>query len=144
MLGLAATTAVWLAVWTYLVPTTPRRQVVAYVGRTALAFVLTWLNPFYAVFAFVGFLDVFDVFSGRRAYPFVLVVAVTMAGSQSRRLCSIVRVGGDPFRGAPPMDADDRSPPCCESGRHVDPEVTSIGGCKRWSKWPAGSRAQLA
>ena len=83
VLGLAVTTAVWLAVWTYLVPTTPRRQAVAFIGRTALAFVLTWLNPFYAVFAFVGFLDVFDVFSGRRAYPLVLVVAVTMAGSQS-------------------------------------------------------------
>jgi signal transduction histidine kinase len=54
-----------------------------YVGRTALAFVLTWLNPFFAIFAYMGFVDGFELFEGRRAYPAMLVTAVTMAGSQS-------------------------------------------------------------
>jgi signal transduction histidine kinase len=83
VLGLSAVTGAWVVVWTFVVPPTRRRNQVMYVGRTALAFVLTWLNPFFAVFAFTGFLDGFDHFEGRRAYPGVLVTAVTMAGSQS-------------------------------------------------------------
>lgn len=83
VLGLVAVTAVWLAVWTLVVPPSRRAGQVMYVGRTALAFVLTWLNPFFAVFAFIGFIDGFDLFRGRWAYPAVLVTAVIMAGSQS-------------------------------------------------------------
>jgi signal transduction histidine kinase len=80
---LAACAAGWMAVWTWGVTPSPGRLQVAFVGRTTLAFVLTWLNPFYAIFAFIGFLDAFDSFRGRRAWLAILPVAVTMAGSQS-------------------------------------------------------------
>lgn len=83
VLVLAAATGAWMAAWTFAVPPTPRRAVIAYVGRTALAFALCWLNPLYAIFAFVGYLDAFVVFTGRRAYPAVLATAVIMAGAQS-------------------------------------------------------------
>jgi len=83
-LGLTAVTAGWLVLWGFAVPVTPRRGVTAFVGRTGLAGVLTWLNPFYALFAFVGYIDAFDVFRRRWAtYAGVAVTAMIMAGSQS-------------------------------------------------------------
>ena len=54
-----------------------------YTGRTALAFVLVWLNPFYAMFGFVGFLDAYESLKGRWVYVGMLVVGITQAGSQS-------------------------------------------------------------
>jgi signal transduction histidine kinase len=53
------------------------------VARWALAFVLTWLNPFYAVFAVTGYFDS-HLYLARRWQVWMLVAtAVTMAGSQS-------------------------------------------------------------
>ena len=49
-LALTAVTAVWMLA-------TPRPGPVNYTGRTALAFVLTWMNPFYAIFGVAGFFD---------------------------------------------------------------------------------------
>lgn len=51
--------------------------------RSALAFALCWLNPFYAVFGFVGFLDVFQHFERRALWAGLVLVAVTQAGAQS-------------------------------------------------------------
>jgi signal transduction histidine kinase len=82
-LGVTAGTAAWMAVWTFLVPASPGTRRAAYVGRTVFAFVLTWLNPFYAVFAFIGYTDVADVFPRRAAVWAALPTAVIMAGSQS-------------------------------------------------------------
>ena len=48
-LGIAALTAVWMLV-------TPSPGPLNYIGRTALAFVLCWLNPLYAIFGFFGFI----------------------------------------------------------------------------------------
>ena len=56
-LALTAVTAVWMLA-------TPRPGPVNYTGRTALAFVLTWMNPFYAIFGVAGFFDVYDVPEG--------------------------------------------------------------------------------
>ncbi len=62
----------------------PDRASAAYVaGRTAVAFVLTWVNPFFALFAFVGYFDAFEHVPRRWVTPVVLVTAVVMAGSQS-------------------------------------------------------------
>lgn len=75
-LGVAALTAVWMLV-------TPSPGALNYIGRTALAFVLCWLNPLYAVFGFFGFIDAWDALRKPWVYLGVLVVAVTQAGSQS-------------------------------------------------------------
>jgi signal transduction histidine kinase len=75
-LGVAAVTAVWMLV-------TPSPGPVNYVGRTALAFVLCWLNPLYAIFGFFGFIDAWDALRKPWVHVGVLVVAITQAGSQS-------------------------------------------------------------
>ncbi len=66
-------------VWSWLVPAGPTHWVV----RSLLAFALCWLNPLYAIFAFVGFLDVFETFPGRAQWVGLVFVAVTQAGAQS-------------------------------------------------------------
>ena len=74
--GLAALTALW--VW--LVPSpTPLH----YVGRSALAFALCWLNPLYAIFAYVGFTDAELSLRRRWVSLGVGAVAVTLGGAQS-------------------------------------------------------------
>ncbi|MFB7372068.1 sensor histidine kinase [Streptomyces sp. NPDC056222] len=51
--------------------------------RTVLAFALTWLNPFFAVYACIGYFDVVQLLPRRLVRAGLLVTAVTMAGSQS-------------------------------------------------------------
>lgn len=60
-----------------------RALAVHFVGRTVIAFVLTWINPFFALFAWVGFLDVHESLRGRWRWLGMAVVAATVAGSQS-------------------------------------------------------------
>ncbi|WP_267133339.1 sensor histidine kinase [Streptomyces calidiresistens] len=51
--------------------------------RTAVLFLLTWLNPFFAVSAIIGYLDA-SLYTGRRGQVAVFAVtALLMAGSQS-------------------------------------------------------------
>ncbi|WP_185995140.1 sensor histidine kinase [Nocardioides campestrisoli] len=90
-LAVAAATAAWIALFTFVVPPTPRRLQVMYVVRTALAFLLASFNPLFAIFAFVGYLDVFDLFRRRAAFAGVAATALTNAGAQA---------GGFPPRGA--------------------------------------------
>ncbi|MGW5778277.1 sensor histidine kinase [Streptomyces sp. NPDC003863] len=67
-----------------LVPAAPGPASVAhFVLRTVLAFVLTWLNPFFAIYACVGYFDADHLLPRRFARAGLLVTAVTMAGSQS-------------------------------------------------------------
>ncbi|MET9294903.1 sensor histidine kinase [Streptomyces sp. NPDC003077] len=54
-----------------------------YALRTAIAFALTWLNPFFAIYATLGYFDAASLLPGRRARVGLLVTAVIMAGSQS-------------------------------------------------------------
>ena len=83
-LALAAATSAWLLGHLLTPEPSHNARVVHVVGRTALAFVLTVLNPFYAIFAFVGMTDAFDVFRRRRsAYTMMLATALITAGSQS-------------------------------------------------------------
>ncbi len=51
--------------------------------RTALAFVLTWLNPFFAIYACLGCFDAGHLLAPRAARAGLVVTAVIMAGSQS-------------------------------------------------------------
>ncbi|MFG2329109.1 sensor histidine kinase [Streptomyces sp. NPDC048604] len=64
-------------------PTPSPRGELYYGVRTALAFALTWLNPLFAVYASIGYFDVANLLRARFFRPALLVVAVTMAGSQS-------------------------------------------------------------
>lgn len=76
MLAVAAVTALWMIA-------TPFAGVAHYVGRMVLAFVLCLLNPLFAIFAFIGYVDAYDSLRGRWAHLGVAVVAITQAGAQS-------------------------------------------------------------
>ncbi|MFF0744067.1 sensor histidine kinase [Streptomyces sp. NPDC004111] len=54
-----------------------------YVVRTFLAFALTCLNPFYSIYAVIGYFDAGHLLPGRWCRVGLLVTAVTMALSQS-------------------------------------------------------------
>ncbi|MCW8379348.1 sensor histidine kinase [Streptomyces justiciae] len=70
--------------------TPSRRGVVYYVLRWAIAFVLTWINPFFAFYAITGYFDADEVIPGvRRQRLGLFATSIVVAGSQS---------GGLPFR----------------------------------------------
>ncbi|TYP89028.1 sensor histidine kinase [Blastococcus xanthinilyticus] len=75
-LALSGLTAAWMAL-------TPAPGAANYVGRTALAFALCWLNPWYAIFAWIGYIDAYSALRGAWIYVAVAVVAITQAGAQS-------------------------------------------------------------
>lgn len=54
-----------------------------YALRTLLAFALTWLNPFYSIYAVLGYFDAGHLLRGRWCRAGLLATAVTMAMSQS-------------------------------------------------------------
>ncbi|MFB6980892.1 sensor histidine kinase [Streptomyces scopuliridis] len=54
-----------------------------FVTRTALAFALTWLHPFYSIYAILGYFDADRLLPRRYARAGMFVTAVIMAGSQS-------------------------------------------------------------
>ncbi|MEW1778365.1 sensor histidine kinase [Streptomyces sp. NPDC086777] len=62
-----------------------------YVVRWALAFALTWLNPFFAFYAASGYMDADELLPRRWRRLGLLASAVTVAGAQT---------GGMPFRSA--------------------------------------------
>ncbi|MFF8955224.1 sensor histidine kinase [Streptomyces sp. NPDC014894] len=51
--------------------------------RTALAFALTWLNPFFSIYACLGYFDAGQLLPPRAARAGLMVTAVAVAGSQS-------------------------------------------------------------
>lgn len=54
-----------------------------YAARTVLAFALSWLNPFFAIYAALGYFDVEPLLPQRAVRGGLLATAVTLAGSQS-------------------------------------------------------------
>lgn len=84
LLGLAVLTLAWVWWWTAhpgrLASST--RVGIYYGGRTVLALVLTLVNPFAAIFAFVGYLDL-EVFGRRGRRLGLVATALIMAGSQA-------------------------------------------------------------
>ncbi|WP_262852528.1 sensor histidine kinase [Mumia quercus] len=53
------------------------------VARTGLAFVLSWLNPFFSIYASIGYYDAPVYLRKRATWAVLLVTAATMAGAQS-------------------------------------------------------------
>lgn len=53
------------------------------VARTIAAFFVTWMNPFFAVFACVGYFDCELHLRGRLQRAVIVVTAITIAGSQA-------------------------------------------------------------
>ncbi|MEU9759613.1 sensor histidine kinase [Streptomyces sp. NPDC047985] len=51
-------------------------------ARTALAFALTWCNPFFSIFAVIGYFDAARLLAERAVRPGLLATAVILAGSQ--------------------------------------------------------------
>ena len=85
MLALSAATMVWIWWWTTAHPTwrtDQTKMAVYYAVRTAIAFVLTWINPFFAFFAWVGYVDALEFFPPRRAWVAIAATASIVAGSQ--------------------------------------------------------------
>ncbi len=68
-----------------------RAGTVYYIARWALAFALTWLNPFFAFYAAAGYMDADETLPGRWHRLGLLASAVTVAGAQA---------GGMPFGSA--------------------------------------------
>jgi signal transduction histidine kinase len=62
---------------------TPAAQNIHLLGRTVLAFVLTWINPFFGIYAWVGYLDLGEIRNRWVRRIGLVGVAVTLAGSQS-------------------------------------------------------------
>ncbi|MEU5976078.1 sensor histidine kinase [Streptomyces sp. NPDC047315] len=56
---------------------------VYYALRTLLAFALTWANPFFAIYAVIGYFDASHLLPVRRLRLGLLATTVIMAGSQS-------------------------------------------------------------
>ncbi|MFC7463940.1 sensor histidine kinase [Brachybacterium sp. GCM10030252] len=83
---LVLTAAVWSGVWVFSRagrPRSPYEVAVHYLVRTILAFVLAWINPFFGIYAWVGYLDLGELTHRRHRRLGLLAVAVTVAGSQS-------------------------------------------------------------
>ncbi|MEU3445950.1 sensor histidine kinase [Streptomyces thermolilacinus] len=65
--------------------------------RTVLAFALTWLNPFFAIYASLGYFESRRVLPPRAVRAGLLVTAVTVAGSQSGGLPPAAPMGWAAF-----------------------------------------------
>lgn len=85
MLATAGVTLGWIWWWTTAHRawrSDARRMRVYYAGRTVLALALSVINPFYAIFGWIGFLDL-DVFRARGRRIAVVATAFILAGAQS-------------------------------------------------------------
>ncbi|MFG2560275.1 sensor histidine kinase [Streptomyces sp. NPDC048496] len=72
--------------WGRARPKVPPRSKAAqfyFVARTLLAFALTWCNPFFSMFAVLGYFDAGRLLPDRAVRAGLLATAVIMAGSQS-------------------------------------------------------------
>ncbi|PKW18970.1 signal transduction histidine kinase [Saccharopolyspora spinosa] len=72
--------------WEKVRPAEPAKGVlgrVYFTVRWVLAFALTWLNPFFAIYAVVGYFDAGRLLSPRVGIAGMLATALIMAGSQS-------------------------------------------------------------
>ncbi|MEV6756260.1 sensor histidine kinase [Streptomyces sp. NPDC051214] len=70
-----------------------------YALRWAIAFVLTWINPFFAFYAVVAYFDSERLLPARLVKPGLFLTAVTMSGSQSGGLPPDGELGWGVFGG---------------------------------------------
>lgn len=76
----------WSWWWTILHPDwrhDPDKMAIHFAGRTVVAFILVWINPFYGIFAWVGYLDLGEIRHPLHRVFGMFAVAATLAGSQS-------------------------------------------------------------
>ncbi|MEV2256430.1 sensor histidine kinase [Streptomyces sp. NPDC050147] len=88
--------------WGTLTPSHPGPSpagVAYYAVRWAIAFVLTWINPFFAFYAVVGYFDSERLLPARLVKPGLFLTAVTMSGSQSGGLPPDEELGWGVFGG---------------------------------------------
>ncbi|MGW0786715.1 sensor histidine kinase [Streptomyces sp. NPDC002911] len=64
-------------------PSHHRAAQIYYVLRTALGFALCWCNPFFSIYAIVGYFDAIGLLPRRFVRLGLMCTAVTMAGAQS-------------------------------------------------------------
>ena len=85
--GALVVAALVLQLWWGRTDTGPARPSTAgslyYAVRTVIAFVLTWLNPLFSIYAVMGYFDAGRLLPPRLVRAGLLVTAVTMAGSQA-------------------------------------------------------------
>ncbi|MFC7647047.1 hypothetical protein ACFQX6_45815 [Streptosporangium lutulentum] len=107
--------------WSRIGPGLPEYGAVGrvyYIVRLVLGFVLTWLNPFFAIYAVLGYFDADRLLSRRYMYIGMFATAVTMAGSQS---------GGLPF-----ADSTQGPPSACSSrSTSRSPSSSATSGSRR-------------
>jgi signal transduction histidine kinase len=85
-LALVGLTAAWMWWFTVARPELAHDEGTGrlyYVVRTALALVLTLLNPLFSIFAWVGYIDAHEYFAGRARWVAIAVTAFVMATGQS-------------------------------------------------------------
>ncbi|MFJ7490012.1 sensor histidine kinase [Streptomyces sp. NPDC097727] len=66
-----------------VIPPRSRASQCYFVARTVLAFALTWCNPFFSVYAILGYFDTGRLLPPRAVRAGLLVTAAIMAGAQS-------------------------------------------------------------
>ncbi|MER5889760.1 sensor histidine kinase [Streptomyces sp. NPDC001941] len=72
--------------WSRTEPPTPRpsgRSALVYWARWAIAFVVTWINPFFAFYAAVGYYDSDRLLPRRQQMAGILACVIVVAGAQS-------------------------------------------------------------
>lgn len=81
--GLVAASVAWAWWWRRERRQVPSALDIHFVGRTLLAFLLTWINPFFGIYAWVGYLDLGELRNVWVRRFGIVGIAVTLAGSQS-------------------------------------------------------------
>lgn len=85
ILTLSAVMMVWVWWWTTAHPRwfdDELKMGIYYSVRTLLVFVLTWINPFFAFFAWLGFIEAAGFFRLSRAWIAIAATAAIVAGAQ--------------------------------------------------------------
>ncbi|MDF5757020.1 sensor histidine kinase [Spongiactinospora sp. TRM90649] len=83
LIALALTLHVWWSTGPERRPVPSAASQVYYALRYLIGFALTWLNPFFAIYALLGYFDAGPLLPRRLVRAGLVATAVTMSGSQS-------------------------------------------------------------
>ena len=99
LVGAALALQAWWGVLARSRPGPSPAGVLYYALRWAIAFVLTWINPFFAFYAVVGYFGAERLLPPRLVKPGLFATAIIMAGSQSGGLPPDEELGWSVFGG---------------------------------------------
>ncbi|MFF1697062.1 sensor histidine kinase [Streptomyces sp. NPDC058257] len=99
LVGAALALQAWWSVLARSRPGPSSAGILYYALRWAIAFVLTWINPFFAFFAVVGYFGAERLLPPRLVKPGLFATAIIMAGSQSGGLPPDEKLGWTVFGG---------------------------------------------